>query len=80
MKNGKEEIFESNNYCFEGEIRDGFVRIVYREKNRNSFGFGCFIFQIAGGGKTLNGSVVFVNEGDDQYSVHTHEKIKLKKN
>lgn len=76
---GREDIYDSNSYVFEGEIKDGFVRMVYKEKDRKSFGFGCFIFQIAGGGKTLNGSVVFVNEGESLYSVAVHEKIKLTK-
>ncbi len=66
-----------NRYSFEGEIKDGFVRITHKEKDRNSFGFGCFLFQILGGGKILNGGCVYVSEGDDIYTVATEKNIKL---
>jgi len=78
-KTSPDKIIGSNYYIFDGEIKDGFVRIVHREKDRNSFGFGCFLFQIAGGGKVLNGSVVFVDESSTGYSVQTSEKIKLER-
>ena len=68
---------DSNIYTFEGEIKDGFVRIVHKERDRNSFGFGCFLLQIAGGGKTLNGSVVYVAEDPDGYRVSTTDNIHL---
>ena len=76
-KDGKEEVIETNNYISEGEIKDGFVRLVHKEKDRNSFGFGCFLFQITGGGKVLNGGVIFVDEGRTSYSVSTIEDIVL---
>ncbi|MES2416274.1 MAG: hypothetical protein V4504_01075 [Patescibacteria group bacterium] len=73
------KIIDTNKYCFEGEIKDGFVRITHKEKDRNSFGFGCFMFQIAGGGKILNGSVIYVDESEDAYFIGTHENIKLER-
>jgi hypothetical protein len=67
----------SNSYTFEGEIKDGFLRIIHKEKDRNSFGFGCLMFQIAGGGKTLNGSCLYVDEGTNRYSIETELGIRL---
>ena len=72
-------MLDSNHYVFDGEIRDGFVRIIHKEKDPNSFGFGCFLFKIASGGKILNGSVIFINESDNDSSVATAEEIKLKR-
>ncbi|MFA6609002.1 MAG: hypothetical protein WCT07_03795 [Candidatus Paceibacterota bacterium] len=72
-------VLKTNTYSFTGEIRDGFVRVNHKEKDRDSFGFGCFIFQIAGGGKTLNGSCLYVSEGDDFYRIATANDIKLKR-
>ena len=71
------EVHESNSYTFQGEIKDGFVRMTHKEKDRNSFGFGCFMFQIAGGGRVLNGSVIYVDENKNAYNINTYSGIRL---
>ena len=79
LTNSKKEksTHEKNSYKFKGEIKDGFLRIVHKEKDRNSFGFGAFLFKICGGGKILKGSVLFVNEGEEFSDVISSDDIKL---
>ena len=62
-------------YSFSGQIINEYIVADYKVTSRERLGMGAFLLKVEAGGKSLLGTIVFVDEGD--MSITTFEDVRF---